>query len=242
MSADLLTTQPPAAAGPGAPPDGGDAPPAPVEVQPVRLILTLALAGALAGLLLVTVFQWAEPRIQAHQAAALRNAILEVLHGPDSYRTLYVVDGALTEALPAGADSLRMERVFLGFDDAGAPVGYAITGGEPGFQDIISIIFGYDAATGEVLAMKVLDHKETPGLGDKIEKDQGWLAAFHRTPLPLRGVKAGAGSGAAGEVDMITGVTISSRTIISTINNRVERLQPLLDAYVNAPERAAGQP
>ena len=49
------------------------------EVPSWRLILTLALAGAMAGLAIVLVFGWAEPKIEAHRAAALRAAIQEVL-------------------------------------------------------------------------------------------------------------------------------------------------------------------
>jgi Na+-translocating ferredoxin:NAD+ oxidoreductase subunit G len=210
---------------------GAAAPPSVKDVPAWRLVTTLAVAGALAGLLIVSVYQWAQPRIQANQALVLRKAVLEVLGAPDHYQTLYVTDGGLTATAPAGVDTLAAERVFLGFDEAGSAVGYAITGGEPGFQDVIHLIFGYDARSRQVLGMRILDHRETPGLGDKIEKDQDWLGAFEGTAAPILGVKPGAGRGQPGEVDMITGATISSRVVIQIINRRIERLQPLLDAY-----------
>ncbi len=56
------------------------------------------------------------------------------------------------------------------------------------------------------------------------------------------GVKPGAGSGAENEVDMITGATISSRTVIAIINHRVEALQPLLDAHAAAAQAGAPSP
>jgi hypothetical protein len=40
-------------------------------VSAFRLIATLGVAGALAGALIVSVFQWAEPRILHHQAQAI---------------------------------------------------------------------------------------------------------------------------------------------------------------------------
>ncbi|MCL7969526.1 MAG: FMN-binding protein [marine benthic group bacterium] len=211
---------------------GGGGPTAPPErpaTSSARLVATLAAAGALAGLVIVLVFGWANPKIQAHRAEVLRQAIQEVLNGPESVRTYYVVDGALSESPVPGADTITAERIHLGLDDAGEPVGYAITGQEPGFQDMILVIFGYDAETERVLAMKVLESKETPGLGDKIFKDTSFVAEFRGAAAPLEGVKSGAGSGVENEVDMITGATISSRTVIEIINNRIEALGPMLD-------------
>jgi electron transport complex protein RnfG len=197
---------------------------------------TLGVAGALAGLLLVLVNQWTEPRIEAHRAAVLQAAIHEVLGGPDRYETWFVVDGGLTAQLPAGGDSASFEQVYVGYDAAGAPLGLAIPGGKPGFQDVIRLIFGFDPGTGAVLGMKVLESKETPGLGDKIEKDSTFVGAFVGALAPILGLKAGSGTGDPHEIDMITGATISSRTVIAIINERLDELEAPLRTY----EESAG--
>ena len=57
------------------------------------------------------------------------------------------------------------------------------------------------------------------------------MAEFVGATAPLAGVKPGSGSGAASEIDMITGATISSRAVIAIINHRVEAVAPLLDEY-----------
>ncbi len=214
----------------GGPPAGPPPPPARPEASSARLIATLATAGALAGLVIVLVFGWANPRIQAHRAKVLREAIQEVLDGPETVQTWYVVDGTLSETPAAGADTITAEKVHLGLDADGQPIGYAITGQEPGFQDFILVIFGYDPVADRVLAMKVLESKETPGLGDKIFKDTAFVGGFRQAAAPLQGVKIGSGTGSENEVDMITGATISSRTVIGIINHRIEALEPLLDA------------
>jgi Na+-translocating ferredoxin:NAD+ oxidoreductase subunit G len=215
---------------------GHAAPPAVIAARPEvpawKLVATLTVAGALAGLLIVVVFQWAQPRIQAHQAEVLRVAVTEVLKSPDRTERYFLYQGALTTEAPPVSDTLRVERVFLGFDAAGVPVGFAITGAEPGFMDLVHVIFGYDPVSRRVLGMKVLDNKETPGLGDAIEKDQRFVGGFDGKLAPLVGVKPGAGRGGEGEVDMITGATISARTVISVINNRIEKLHPLLEAHL----------
>lgn len=222
-------------------PEGGS-PPAPKEVEAssLRLIGTLSVAGALAGLAIVLVFQWAQPRIEAYQALVLEQAITEVLGGPERYETLFVEDGGLTAA-PA-ADTAGMDRVYVGYDATDRPVGVAVVGAQPGFQDVIRLIFGYDPGTGEVLGMKVLESKETPGLGDKIEKDSSFVAEFDGVATPLSGVKSGNATGAEDEVVMITGATISSEAIVEIINARVEGLEGPLGAFWSRPGAAAALP
>jgi electron transport complex protein RnfG len=210
--------------------------PATASVPAWRQMMTLGTAGSLAGLAIVLVFAWANPQIEAYRAEQLRLAIVEVLGAPERTATLFVLDEQLTGTLPAGVDSTDLDRLFVGFDAAGEPVGYAITGGKPGYQDVIRLIFGLDAANGQLLGMKVLESKETPGLGDKIEKDTDFVGSFVGAAVPILGVKAGDGTGDPHEIDMITGATISSRTVIEVINERLERFMPLLEAYAGGGE------
>ncbi len=216
---------------------GGTPPPVEVEVSSARLVGTLAVAGALAGLAIVLVFQWANPHIEAYRAKVLAEAITEVLAGAERYETAFLEGGQLIGA--PSADTTELDRVFVGFDADGRPVGIAVQGGEPGFQDVISLIFGYDPASGALMGMKVLEHKETPGLGDKIEKDSAFIAAFNGVETPVLGVKKGRESGAEEEVVMITGATISSRAIIDIINHRLEALRGPMDALWSSPALAA---
>lgn len=191
-----------------------------------RLLATLAFAGALSGGLIVTVYQATLPRIEAHRAEVVESAIREVLKSPARWDTLYLVDGAL--ARNVSGDASKLERVYFGYDADGAPVGAAITAGTPGFSDVISLIYGLDPRSGSVLGIKVIGHKETPGLGDKIERPD-FTAQFDVIATPLSGVKAT--TGADGEVLLITGATISSRTVVKIVNDATARWRPLLQAY-----------
>lgn len=207
----------------------GPAPAAPrPAVAPARLIATLGGAGALAGMLIVLVFRWTAPTIAANKAAVLRAAVREVLQEPARFDTLFLVDDVLVETPPAGTDPRTLEQVYPGYREDGTLVGYAIPAGKPGFQDMVRLIFGYDPSTGGLLGMKVLESRETPGLGDKIEKDTTFVGQFRRAVAPLVGVKARKGSGVPEEVDLITGATISSRTVVEAINAAVTRWEPLL--------------
>jgi electron transport complex protein RnfG len=206
------------------------------EVPVWKLLVTLGAAGAVAGFLIVFVFAWSQPIIQAYKAEQLRLAVQEVLKGPERFDTLYVYQDALVRELPTGVDGAGLQQIFLGYDEGGDRIGFAVAYGEPGFQDIVRVIFGYDRAEQTVLGMKVLESKETPGLGDKIEKDTAFVNQFDGAVAPLLGVKPREATGEAHEIDMITGATISSRVVIRIINDQIERLGPLMDAYL---ERAA---
>ena len=204
--------------------------PAQSEVSTFRLVATLAVAGALAGLLIVLVNQHTKPIIDIYKAEQLQKAVYEVLPGVERYNTYYLVDNALSFALPEGAKESEYKRIYVGYDTSSQIKGVAISRGESGFQDVVQIIFGFDPATGNLLGMKVLDSKETPGLGDKIFKDQAFVDQFFAGPAtPLVGVKAGAGKGKPNEIDTITGATISSKVVIDIINHGLEEWQPVID-------------
>ncbi|MEW6320338.1 MAG: FMN-binding protein [Acidobacteriota bacterium] len=207
------------------------APPARPSASSQRLIATLGGFGALAGLLIVSVFVATSPRIRANKAAALAAAVQEVLAAPDRYDTLYVTGTTLSPTLPAGADADTAEAVYLGWR-GGAPAGYAILAAGPGFQDTIRLLFGYDPASSQLLGMRVLDSKETPGLGDKIFKDAGFVEQFARVRAPLVPVRDGQGDGLPNELVMITGATISSRAVVQAINTTLERIGPIIAAHV----------
>lgn len=210
------------------------APDAPAAVPSWKLLATLGFAGCLAGGLIVVSYQATLPKIEAHRGAMVASAVSEVLKAPARWDTLYLVGGALTKAAPTGTDSKKIERLFLGFDESGALLGAAVTAGEPAFADVISVIFGIDPTTGTLLGMKVLGHKETPGLGDKIEQPK-FLEEFAGAQTPLKGVKAKGTD--PSEVQTITGATISSRAVIRIINNATARWQPLLQAYLKGGSR-----
>jgi Na+-translocating ferredoxin:NAD+ oxidoreductase subunit G len=209
--------------------------PAPSDSTPgTRLMATLGGFGALAGLLIVLVYRATLPAIEAHRASIVQGAIAEVLRQPARWDTLYLEQGVLTKT-PTG-DPSRLERVFQGFNGSGQSAGIAIQAGEPGFVDLIAVMFAIDPATGILLGMKILAQKETPGLGDKVEKDTNFVNQFAGTRPPLRAVKAGSRKPPS-EVDAITGATISARTVVKVINNAAARWQPLISTYLEGQAR-----
>ena len=209
----------------------GATPVAAKDTRSWKLLAMMTGAGAIAGLLIVVVYQATLPKIEAHQGEVMQAAIREVLKSPPSYDTLYLDEGKLVKTIPAGADVKKVEKIYLGHDAAGKRVGFALGAVGNGFQDQIVLMIGYDAAKHALIAMKVVGNKETPGLGNKIETDSSFLNGFPNAVAPLNGVKKERGKSGANDVVMITGATISSRAVIHIINDAIGRWQPLMDAY-----------
>lgn len=183
-----------------------------MNASPPRVVLTLTAFGLLAGLLLAVAYRLTLPIIQANQAEALRQAVFQVLPGTTRLEPLVVAQGGPQPAGSAAPD------LFAGYDDSGRLVGYAIPGEGAGFQDTIRLLYGFDPARQRIVGMRILDSRETPGLGDKIFKDPAFAKEFLDLDFsqPLEVVKGG-GTGEH-QVDAITGATISSKAIVRIIN------------------------
>ena len=185
----------------------------------VAMIRTLVLVSAVSGLLIVLVFQWTLPAIKANHARALQEAVFQVLPGVSRVEPFRLRNDGTLEHL-AGEDE-RALKVYAGYTDAGKLAGVAIPAQGQGYQDVIKVIYGYDPYKQAIVGMKVLESKETPGLGDKINKDPEFLANFNALDVALDGdklrnaiqvVKHGAKQ-QPWQIDAITGATISSNAI-----------------------------
>jgi H+/Na+-translocating ferredoxin:NAD+ oxidoreductase subunit G len=206
------------------------------QVPAARLLATLAIAGAASGLLVVLVYRLTLPAIQRYAGQQVEVAVREVLRAPARWDTLYLVQDRLVALAPEGTDKGELPKAYLGRDAAGRRTAVAVTAREPGFQEELTLMIGFEPVSGALTGIKVLEQKETPGLGDKIETDSAFGNQFRGRIVPLRRVKLRTGSDPS-EVQTITGATISSRAVIRIVNNALARWRPLLTAF----DRTAGR-
>jgi len=99
-------------------------------------------------------------------------------------------------------------------------VAYEIVG--TGYAGEIKLMLGI-AADGKLLGVRVLAHKETPGLGDKIEEKKGdWILRFSglsfTDPPPERWKVKKDG----GQFDQFAGATITPRGVLGAIRSGLE--------------------
>lgn len=208
----------------------------PPEPGSMRLIMTLAIAGLISGIVLVGTFIITDPLIKANKEAAIQRAIFKVLPDCQTTVTLKLQDNKLVEKIPEpGKKETDKDElvVYAGFNDQQELVGFAIPGAGAGFQDIISTIFGYNASKKIIIGFEVLESKETPGLGDKIFKDTDFQTNFTSLAVEpkIMAVKKGEKT-QANEVEAITGATISSKAVVKLLNNTVSTWKEPIDNYI----------
>jgi electron transport complex protein RnfG len=200
--------------------------------------MTLACAGFISGLVLVTVFIATQPLILRNQAEALEAAIYKVVPGSTN-RKIFVIEGEKLEPFEDESGGLpSQDAVFAAYDDGDKLLGYGIPASGPGFQDTIKLIYGYNPDKKIVTGMEVLESKETPGLGDKIIKDQDFVDNFRALEIEPEVVSVKAGTKqAANEVDSISGATISSKAVVKIINQANGQYVPLISSLAESEEK-----
>ncbi|WJG08278.1 electron transport complex subunit RsxG [Aliiglaciecola sp. LCG003] len=120
---------------------------------------------------------------------------------------------------------------FLGSDEAhrvyfarmqGAPVAAALeVTAANGYSGKIELIVGIKI-DGEVAGVRVLEHKETPGLGDKIElRVSDWVLDFNGKSIAVQGLQAWQVKKDGGQFDQFTGATITPRAVVNAVKNSI---------------------
>ncbi len=99
-------------------------------------------------------------------------------------------------------------------------VAYEIFG--TGYAGEIKLMLGVDAE-GKVLGVRVLAHKETPGLGDKIETKKGdWILRFPGLSIGDPPVEKWKVKKDGGLFDQFAGATITPRGVVAAIRKGLE--------------------
>jgi H+/Na+-translocating ferredoxin:NAD+ oxidoreductase subunit G len=202
--------------------------------------------GMFCGLLIVSVFVVTLPVILQNQAEALEQAVFQVLPGATSKRSLLLGEDGVFRVAQEGDPP--PQTVHAGFNPEGELVGIAVQGQGMGYQDVIRVLYGYSPQVQAIVGMQVLASKETPGLGDKIEKDPAFIQNFvaldvslgsaGRAPEhPIEYVKNGE-KNQAWQIDGITGATISSKAIAQILRHSSEYWMPLIHSQREAFEQA----
>ena len=134
----------------------------------------------------------------------------------------------------AGAErmTIDMHTVFKCADKSGQTVGWALVGSGFGFQDKIKLVIGLSVDTTTITGLKVVENKETPGLGDKIA-DPKWAGQYTKldTTRDIEVVKEDLTDEQRQEknqVQAITGATISSEAVTAIANKVIAKLRPAL--------------
>ena len=214
-------------------------PPAPIaqdNTTGLSMIMTMGVLGLLCAILIVLAYRSTYAAIAANKARYLEQAIFEVL--PDTTKKItFTVDGDKLRPLAAGEQA--PVEYYAGYDNQQRLTGIAVPTAGQGFQDVLKILYGYAPACHCIVGMKVLESRETPGLGDKIETDPTFRANFEALQIELTAdnntivnpivlVKPRQKTN-PWEIDAISGATISSRAIADMLTKSTAVAIPLLE-------------
>jgi electron transport complex protein RnfG len=190
----------------------------------VNMVLTLFLVTFIASSALAFVYELTREPIAESRMRKKVTAIMEVVPVFENNPVGEVIK------LPQGRDTLYFYPARMGAELTGIAVE---TYTNSGFSGLIKLMVGF-LPDGSIHDIRVLEHLETPGLGDKMEhaksydKTTGlsWSSQFkgqHPGEFTLR-VKQDNGA-----VDAITAATISSRAYCDAVQRAYEGLLALED-------------
>lgn len=175
----------------------------------LRLMLVLAIVSAVAAGALALVDSFTAPKIEAYKAKSEASAYQQVLPEADSFTE----DPELMKEISTRPDLSYIQTVKLGTRQ-GKQVGWVCKVASPGYSSNIVMLVGI-GSDGEVGKVLVLEQKESPGLGTNVT-DPGFIEqqaiVQANANRELKVAKDG------GDVQAITGATISSRAVLRGIN------------------------
>ena len=180
-------------------------------------IFALITAGVLAGTYLMT-----RDRIQLAERAAAQRALFDIV--PEERHT----NDLLTDTLPIP----KQAWIELGLKDGGdlhvarrndEIVAIILPAVAPdGYSGDIRMIVGVNR-DGSVAGVRILSHRETPGLGDKVDLNKSnWVLDFDGKSLTQPQPSRWRVKKDGGEFDQFTGATITPRAVINQVRRALE--------------------
>jgi len=188
-----------------------------------KVALSLFVVALLSASLLALVDQVTQAPIAEAQRAALHKNLVQVLpkHANDPLQDMFTFPLSETKQLQVFPAKNREGEVLAYAWEQIAADGYAGT---------IRILMGV-WASGEVVAIRITHHRETPGLGDGITDDMHWLQSFVDKTL-LNSVWAVRKDG--GDFDQFTGATITPRAVVKAVQQGLVMYNNSSDALLKA--------
>lgn len=179
--------------------------------------IVLALFALVTSLILATTNELTYERIEQSEREAAQRALLEIIplerHDNDMLMDVQPVPEQfwVTLGLKKGGN-IHIAR------DQGQPVAAIIPAVTPdGYSGAISMIIGVNF-NGSVAGVRVVDHRETPGLGDKVDlKKSDWILSFNGKSLVNPQASGWTVKKEGGDYDQFTGATITPRAVVKQV-------------------------
>lgn len=196
--------------------------------------LVLGLSAFVCLALLVLLSRCTAERVQAAETALLQARISALLPA-GQYDNDPLLDSL---EWPAGkaTDTPSGNRTIWLARQQGQPVAAILSATAPlGYNGPITLLVGVDY-TGEILGVHVLNHRETPGLGDQIEPGRSdWIHQFDGRSLVSDDTTGWRVKADGGNFDHMTGATITPRAVVAAVHDTLQFYQTYRDRLYAIP-------
>ena len=201
---------------------------------------TLMLVGAVsvgAAVLVTGSYELSRDRIAANERERLLARLYSVLPPPLRDAGLEATGIMVSDPLLGSGASID---VFVVTDANDAPQAVIFASvARNGYNGPIRLLIGV-TADGVVSGVRVLSHRETPGLGDAIElRKSDWILDFDGRSLgdPPRALWAVEPDG--GDFDALTGATVTPRAVVESVRDTLVYFERERDALIAQAAEAA---
>lgn len=178
----------------------------------------LLAAFAIVGVTLVAL-TWREtaPQIAENERHVLMSSLNEVL--PPEAHDNDLLEDAITVQSPERLGTVAPVTIYRAYKDGEPAAALFTTVAPDGYSGEIRLLVGV-SADGVVTGVRVLAHKETPGLGDDIEIERSdWITAFAQNSLDNPPLEDWDVKRYGGAFDQFTGATITPRAVVRAVRN-----------------------
>lgn len=180
------------------------------------IVLVAAIAIGAAALISAS-HEISSERIERNEAERIIRALQDVL-GPSRYDN-DLIASQVWATDPDLLGTVDPVRVYLATRN-GAPVAAIFAAVAPrGYSGTINLLVGIDAL-GVVQGVRVTSHRETPGLGDRIDiAVSDWITGFDGTSLGSPPPAQWAVASDGGQFDAFTGATVTPRAVVQAVRD-----------------------
>lgn len=172
--------------------------------------IVLGIIALAVGLLLSVANFFTKDTIAEAKEKEIASALSQVLPAAQEFE----------ETAPEGADA-AVTALYTGKNASGETAGYCVKVEPSGYGGPIVMMVGI-AKDGSVQGVSITESSETPGLGALANEDK-FKGQYKGLTEPAKVNKDG------GDIEAISGATITSRAVTSGVNAALETVRPLLE-------------
>ncbi|MCW9028827.1 MAG: electron transport complex subunit RsxG [Kangiella sp.] len=200
-------------------------------------IILAIFAAVCVGLIAITYYVTRDTiagEMEAALARTLNQLVEQNEYNNDVYHDCTLIEDATALGSNKPLKAYRMRQ-------DGEPVAVVMESIAPnGYSGKIAMVVGI-YADGTIAGVRVTDHKETPGLGDKVDvKKSDWILKFAGRSLRNPEPEEWAVSKDGGQFDAFTGATITPRAVIQQVATTLEFFEDNKQQLFEGPQNCGG--